>query len=442
MMRSAFWRAFALTMLVALASPVLILHNAQATLSETSHAAIGGSLLIPTTAEFDAFPYMALGHSVLVEGTTGVSTWPYDASGAGIGAHDGQVKLVTAMGDDWALQFQANNRAFGARLAEYAWHGTASFRPFMMPFSPPGPGALSTLNFFDYRGGQSNYDAYTNSRFDVDLVGRAGDGGWSVGLFNGAQALITKTPEPERNDNDAVIGARGSFGTGHGLNLSGEVSFESYNNEFAATTGTTVEKLDGNTFTVTGFGTWRLGEDEQDWTLFGAGHFASGSAKRNDDGRAAIEDENHSLFAFEAGAGKLLVNDPDGQVSAEVFLDIIAGKQDLPGDNAEASAAALALPGANVGFWHHLGGPFRIMGGALMNYRAKGYTEDDTNGDRVAEEGFAELMFRYTLGLGMDLADDKVALDVQVHPEGVPQILSFGNPDNLIMVASVQVDLP
>jgi hypothetical protein len=380
--------------------------------SEVKHAAMAGVQVIPTNSELSAFPWKAINGETFVEITSGVSQFPDRGANR---ARDGQARAVLKIGRNWAIQLQSNNRVFGDRIASYAWFGSASDPAFETEFLG------ETFDFLDHRGGLSQFEVIDDGqRFDIDIAGPAGGGGFSIGLSQGAAGVTNEITD--FNDTDKFLGFRGSWGNGRSLNLGAEIGFESSERD----------DFEGDTFTLSALGTFDTG----DWILRAAFTGADGVRDLTD-----TLELDHRVLGFLGGAGRLLMDGKKGQSGADLYLSYLrSDRNDYPGGNANTIQSIFTLPGVRVGFWRSLRSSVKILGGASAEYQAKAKKQEDVAGEKVTDRTQYELDFAWYLGFSLSFVDE-LDIDLQLHPDGIPYLLSLGNDRALIMVASLTLKL-
>ena len=337
--------------------------------SDTKAMSTEGSLLITTSRELDAFPHLGMARDAHVGITSGYTGF----SDSHANSDEGNLRLLFHLDEESGVLVRLHNDSFGYRVLSYAWGSS-------------GNGTLG--------GGQILEADYLKSNFSV---------GVSLGMED----------EGSGENGQTVFGGRGSFTTGEGQHVSGEITMASPEDD----------DFDSGMLAAALY----RGEYDNGWTSHGGFYLAKPIAHQDAD----VDNEIGLMLS----AGRRVLNTDRSQVGIECFFDYI--KNDYNGDYDN-----FVFPGMRVGVVHQLTNLLDFHGGVHAGWEfMKENDSDDAPGfGTLADEDSndaKEFSYDYTLGLGAHFGP--VTVDLNVHPEAIPTLTRFGSEDHMFAQMSVEV---
>jgi hypothetical protein len=330
-MKSAFWRATALLMALALVLPAAAFAGGQA--GEVSHSALMGSTLINTSAQLNTWTHWAKHYGNYAE----INTQSF-----GSGYADPQASLVWDYDGENTLLFRVRDMDLGSQNSAFMF----------------GNGAPMVADFVDING----YNAATNGQiFNMALARELTNGSFSIGAFVGMDGTKDNTADTEMSS--SIFG--GQFTWGNGQDLDVAVSFT-----HGATTDKDPNATPARDLSDSGnmFDAYARYMHNQ-WIYQFGGFFAKTTDEV--DANTSID---HDYMGGIVNVGQLLKDDADGQVSAEFYFKYMTDK--TKPDGGENKYSDIYFPGMRTACTQKVSDHFGVLLGGDAYYAFMGHTND------------------------------------------------------------------
>lgn len=398
MLKSVAVRVFAALLIVAVAGA------GQATAGvpgEVAHSAMGGSTLMPTTAQFNSWTHWIVNHDSFVELSVG-DDYDYDVRKV-VDGDRGQATLHWKYSDDNHLLFRVRQFDLGGQNSNFVWGGT--LENFF--FSPAMLTGLVEV---------SNYNAYAEGQMlNLAWAKPMGNGGaFSIGVLYADAGYKYEDDEFEGNDKSGAFGVQATWGNGGGLDVA--ASFHSQSSTFGGT-----EDEDESSFT--NFDVTARIDRGNGWVYQLGALMGSGSLEEFE-----ADEFDVSLMGVMANVGRYLMDTDTGAVTAEFFVNYFSVKEEF-GDDDEFTTSALAVPGTRVAAWTQLSRRFQIMGGANAYWSTTKFKDTDSEVEETETE--RGMTFSYSGGLAF-VPNDNVRIEGQLEMGQLNRLLSLGNDSPLL----------
>jgi hypothetical protein len=359
---------------------------------EVAHSAMGGSTLMPTTAQFNAWTHWIVNYDNFVE--LNVSDDYYNGWKTG-DQTTGQAALHWKYDDTNHLLFRVRQYDLGGQNSNFLWGGTLG-APFLSPQMLIDQ--ISVSNYNAYREGQM---------LNLALARKLGGGGaFSIGLLFADAGYKDSAADPEFEDKSMAFGGQVTWGNGDGFDLAASLFRES------------------STYTVTD------GELESDLMLFDL----TARIDRGNDwvyqlgfvmGTGSVVDDDLSLMGVIGNVGRHLLHTDTGGVTAEFYLSYLSLKSEPEGED-EYKETGLTVPGTRVAAWAEISRRFQIMAGANAFWSTTKWEEGE--GLDESERGFS---FSYSGGLAYTPTHN-VRIEGELQMGALNNLLSLGNTTPLL----------
>ncbi len=397
MLKSVAVRVFAALLIVAMAGA------GQATAGipgEVAHSSMGGSTLMPTTAQFNSWTHWVVNHDNFVELSVGDGAFygPVKDYGAG----RGQAALHWKYNDNNHLLFRVRQFDLGGQNSNFVWGGT--LENFFL-----SPAMLTDMIAV------SNYNAYAEGQM-LNLAWAkpmASGGAFSIGVLYADAGYKYEDNDGEANDKSGAFGAQVTWGNGNGFDLA--ASFHSQSSTFGPS-----DAEDENSFTHFDL-TARI-DRGNGWVYQLGALMGSGSIEEFEE-----EAFDVSLMGLTANVGRHLLSTDTGAVTTEFFVNYFSLKGE-EGDF-ENTTSSLVVPGTRVAAWTQISKRFQVMAGANAYW---GISKDKvTAGSDEETESERGMTFSYSGGLAF-VPNDAVRIEGQLEMDRLNNLLSLGNDTPLL----------
>lgn len=415
MLKSVAVRVFAALVIVA----VMGVDQSMAGLpGEVAHAAMGGSTLMQTSAQFNSWTHWIVNHENFVE--LSVGDWdygPYKDFGTG----RGQAALHWKYDDSNHFLFRVRQNDLGSQNSNFLWGGTL------------GSTFLSAADLLDDFT-VSDYNAYREGQMLNMAWARplASGGAFSIGvLFANAGYKEEETDVEDFEDKSSAFGAQVTWGNGSGFDLA--ASFYSESSTYGAGEGEVESDL-------THFDLAARFETSSGWIYQFGGLMGSGTGFpliEIDEEESIYPESDISFMGVTANVGRHLLDTANAGVTTEFYVSYLSRKVEFDYVEeeeetvaVEGSESSMVVPGMRVACWTQISKRFQIMAGANAFWSTLGEKlEASGYEDKEAERG---MNFSYSGGLAF-VPNDRVRIEGQLEMDQLNNLLSLGNDTPLLM---------
>lgn len=357
---------------------------------EVAHSAMGGSTLMPTTAQFNSWTHWIVNYDNFVELNVSDS---YEWKTAD--QTTGQATLHWKYDDSNHLLFRVRQFDLGGQNSNFLWGGTLGapvFTPQMLIDE------ISVSEYNAYRDGQM---------LNLALARKlAGGGAFSFGLLFADAGFKDSADDPEFEDKSTAFGGQVTWGNGDGFDLAASLFRE----------GSTRTVTDGEIESdLLNFDVTARIDRGNDWVYQLGFVMATGS----------IVDDDVSLMGVVGNVGRHLLHTDTGGVTAEFYVNYLNLKNEPEGGD-EYTENMLTVPGTRVAAWAEISRRFQIMAGANAFWTTTSWEEGE--GLDESERGFS---FSYSGGLAYTPAHN-VRIEGELQMGALNNLLSLGNTTPLL----------
>ena len=440
MMKFVALRVLAVVMLTAV---VGVGHAAAGLPGEVAHSAMGGSTLMRTTAQLNAWTHWLVDHDNFVELNVSENYGPGKSNGMA-----GQGSLHWKYDDSNHLFFRVRQNDLGGQASNFMWGGTLD-SPFFQP-----------AMFLDDIYGYDEPNALREGQM-VNLAWArplAGGGAFSVGLFIAASGNVYNEVYEDDEDQGEwdwedvsnAFGAQVTWGNGNGLDVA--ASFMKGKSSYGWEWEENGEAFDENPEEEANLTLFDLNlryERTNGWIYQLGAVMGTGTYTENDysDPDAVETDEvDYKVRGLTANVGRYLLDTDNAAVTAEFFVSYAARSTEVEIEDYDTAddllvykeqESALVVPGTRVAFWSQISKRFYLMAGATALWTAQAEKEegDYTNGDPWTYEEtdtYRSMQFYYSGGLAY-VPNDRVRIEGQLDMGMLNNLLTLGNRDPLLL---------
>ena len=366
---------------------------------EVAHSAMGGSTLMPTTAQFNSWTHWVVNHDNFVELSVGDGSYSPEKT---FGAGRGQAALHWKYNDNNHLLFRVRQFDLGGQNSNFVWGGTLEnifLSPAMLADMIP----------------VSNYNGYAEGQMlNMAWAKPMGNGGaFSIGVLFADAGEKYEDTDVEANDKSGAFGAQVTWGNGDGLDLA--ASFHSLTSTFGAS-----DAEDESSFTH--FDVTARIDRGNGWVYQLGALMGSGSVEEFEEDAVDV-----SLMGVTANVGRHLMSTDTGAVTAEFFVNYFSLKQE-PVD-VELTSSTMVVPGTRVAAWTQISKRFQVMAGANAYWSTM--KEEFAAGEVEETESMRGMTFSYSGGLAF-VPNDNVRIEGQLEMDQLNRLLSLGNTTPLL----------
>jgi len=399
-MKSAFWRVFALALIVALVPSMAFAGG------EVARSSMAGTNFMNTSADSWIFFHRTVDGGGMAE----LVTQGYDEDGDPYGAAFGRLTLPFG---DYILGFEINDDATGSNLVDYSFNGSPYSRFFTISswedsFGPTGANA--------FRDGQM---------MTVKAAGAMGAGAGSVGV-----GIYNNTYDD--TDGGEKFGSTGfalnaSWGNGAPktqgtIELAGE--FTTHSNKYENSNDATQdEELSGNHFGANA--RYSVSDDSH----LEAG-FAFLSSDYDNSEASGGGTDTFGVMGFKLNYARDLVEESDRGAVVEVGFNYLNMSVE-PDGAAEATSSSMAFPVCRFAAWHQITGKFRLFGGFAGAWSSNTDEDPDDVWFFDTDSNYKVDGSYWTTGIGWNPTDN-LGLEFYVLTDNISSALALGSDTPLV----------
>jgi len=443
---------------------------------EVAHSAMGGSTLMRTTAQFNAWTHWIVNEQNFVELSVGDRAYSpeyFEEETKAFGSGRGQGSLHWVYDDSNHLFFRVRQNDLGGQNINFLWGSTLE-NIFLSP-----AGLVSA-------GGVSYYNAYLEGQM-VNLAWArplSGGGAFSVGLFFANAGSKSESEESysapgnsgleseEYENKSSAFGGQVTWGNGNGLDLSLSITSESgvrddiWNESYTEEGDTFIRNIKQERESdFLNFALAARYEMDSGWIGQLGGIMGSGTRKASyydfmtdrepDEVISSTDpDEDISVMGLMVNIGRKLLDTDNAGVTAEFFVNYLKLKWesqeifDYEEDeqvvyDQEWNRSEIVVPGTRVACWTQISKRFQVMAGANAYWNKSTPKWEETLASYPSEWGSVSametsessergLIFSYSGGLAF-VPNDRVRIEGQLNMNQLNNLLSLGNTTPLLL---------
>jgi hypothetical protein len=361
---------------------------------EVAHSAMGGSTLMPTTAQFSAWTHWIVNHDEFVELNVSDSSTPFKTADQ----TTGQAALHWKYNDNNHLLFRVRQWDLGGQNSNFVWGGTL------------GNSFLSPAELIDMLS-VSDYNAYAEGQMINLALARplGGGGAFSFGLLYADAGEKDSAADPETENKSSAFGAQVTWGNGNGLDLAGSFFSESS----TAGGGDAEAESDFTHFDLTARIDRGNGWIYQVGALMGSG---------------TVGEDDISLMGVIGNVGRHLVQTDEAGVTAEFYVNYF-GLTSEPEGGAEYKETTMTVPGTRVAAWTQISRRWQIMAGANAFWST---TKEEVDADGGMDESSRGMNFSYTGGVAF-IPSDNIRIEGELDMGNLNRLLTLGNEQPMLL---------